>query len=382
MLENSFWDDCLIILAGKADLSPKERDCFFLRFAERHKKIFQASITIEEGLATIYKEENFDQILASYKKHMSQVYRKCSEPLGIKYTTINKKDRELFEAVKTYIQRFRFTSKNLHEKFSNVIQNLDYLAQESEFKEELSISYPKAKAFFLEVSYDNENGLLQKILMRRLCRFLTFKEIPGFYDLKITEYWQNNSIRTMCEEFSKKYNLNTIELDDLISFFSSRSETQPLIISLRNIPAMGSQLCVFLNEFWYPLVESLEGPSHITTDFRLLLLLSGVKNVSKHFDKEKIGCPKSLSPLNFITKQDVRQWLGSADVHSLIRDCKREDNNLDLESISMSKVQESPLATLGDSAYEAMGIISEAFGFSKDLYQFEPYWELTGDAMI
>jgi hypothetical protein len=393
ILGDSPWDKCLAELARDSGLSAAEEEYFYLRFAERYRKIFQ-NRTILEALEEISKGQDLKQrdsedligtLSTNYKKQMGQIYSKCGKQLNIKYETRYKKDQKLLQAITNYINIYKpkLEPMGLHERFANVIQDLDYSAQESEFTNDLPASFSTAKAFFLQVSFDNEECLLQKILIRRLCRFLTCAEIPEFHDLKIRLDWQENSIEKICDEFARKYNLKSNNLNGIISFIVKQTKTQPVIIALRNVPAMGSQISVLLNDFWYPLVGNLKHDSCPETDVRLLLFLSGIQDISKHFNDNRIGCPKALSPLEQITRQDVREWRRSSDVCGLIRACKKSKPDLEsaLDFISNFQEQKDPQVPLGDSAYEAIGMVSEAFGFSKDLYQFMQYWELTGDLM-
>jgi hypothetical protein len=378
-LGTSNWDNCLKILASDAELSKAEQNCFYLRFARQNMDIFRDSDTIEIALKKIETDPN---IVINYKKNMSKVFAKCGQHLNIVYKQENNKEPDLLEALENsfieYTDRIKRGSIKPDEKFAFLLQRINYRKQRREFQYDVDFMSSIVKSYFLQVDYDYDNGLVQKMLIQRLCRSILWEDIPEIYDIKVTSYWRNDSVSRICKELCLKLKLSAPEKFD--SLCNKLLEiNKPIIISLRNAPEMGSELTSFLNDFWSPLAETFLEKSGVLSNFRLLLFLSGKSDVSQILYNTSIGCPKLLPPLQRITKGDISKWLSCEDVRQFKGDCFRRNNRLDFRSLVYEESQLDSQEPIGFYANDAIEMISETFGFSRDLEQFQQYWELSGD---
>ncbi|MFH7029847.1 MAG: caspase family protein [Heteroscytonema crispum UTEX LB 1556] len=255
---------------------------------------------------------------------------------------------------------------------ADILYLLDYSAQEQVFKNVME--HCKERAFLTQAKEEK----IQRWLVRRLAGY-----VPDFEQAKKIPIRISYSIRSDFNNFWQAFNHereDNLNRETLIQDLAKLCQTKSVIIAIYGLSSLEQAEVKEFYDFWSNLVTEVRSAKQRSFRSRLILLLAE-KNSSTVLNKldvfnfiqpptiNETQYSISLTPLNKILQNDVKNWLAQDNVYSLLEPEEREIQSIVDQDIP--NWEEEPLDVLEE-------ICQTVFQIQEGIAAIEPYWKLAG----
>ncbi|NJR74306.1 MAG: caspase family protein [Scytonema sp. CRU_2_7] len=243
-------------------------------------------------------------------------------------------------------------TKSTHQTVADLLWLLDYSEQEQVFKKVMQDG--KERAFLVQTNVEK----IQNWLVRRLAGCVPDFEQAKKFTIRIS-YSIRSDFNNFWQAFKQKREDN-LKQETLIQDLAKLCQTKSVIIAIYGLSSLDQAKVKEFYDFWSNLVTEVQSATPRSFRSRLVLLLAE-KNSSTVLDKldvfKFIQPPEinetqysiSLTPLDRISQDDVKNWLAQDNVYSLLEQTENEIQSIVDNDIPTWK--EEPLDVLEEICY-------------------------------
>ncbi|QFS51270.1 caspase family protein [Nostoc sphaeroides] len=265
-------------------------------------------------------------------------------------------------------------TKSKSANVADILYLLDYSAQEQVFKNVMKDC--QERAFLIQAKEEK----IQRWLVRRLAGCVPDFEQAKKFSIRIRSHPMRSDFNAFWEDFQQEIEDNNVNRGTVIQKLAKLCATKSVIIAIYGLSYLDQAKINEFYVFWSDLVEKVQLVTQRSFRSRLVLLVAEKNdptvlnklNLFNFIQPPAINETQysiSLTPLDNILRNDIKNWLAQDPVYSLLE--RKEDEIQLIVAQDITNWEEEPLDVLEE-------ICQTVFQIQEGIAAIEPYWKLAG----